>query len=135
MHVAVAMRFAGCQGRRDVYVADTDEEARAAAVGGMTARVWRDYLLRIFKEFDLLRVFADAPEVPNEDVTPEYMADHIWLMGSPDTVAGKIRKLYEDVGGLLVLVYDHCQNQERWEKSTRLLAEEVMPRVADAMLA
>ena len=26
---------------RDVYVADTDEEARAAAVGGMTARVWR----------------------------------------------------------------------------------------------
>ena len=116
-------------------MADTDEEARAAAVGGMTARVWRDYLLRIFKEFDLLRVFADAPEVPNEDVTPEYMADHIWLMGSPDTVAGKIRKLYEDVGGLLVLVYDHWQNQERWEKSTRLLAEEVMPRVADAMLA
>ena len=38
-------------------------------------------------------------------------------------------------GGLLVLVYDHWQNQEGWEKSTRLLAEEVMPRVADAMLA
>ena len=119
---------------RDVYVADTDEEAREAAVGGMTARVWRDYLLRIFKEFNLLHVFKDDPEVPDEEVTPEYMADHMWLIGSPDTVAAKIRKLYENVGGfggLLVLVYDHWQNQEGWDKSTRLLAEEVMPRIAD----
>ena len=119
---------------RDVYVADTDEEAREAAVGGMTARVWRDYLLRIFKEFNLLHVFKDDPEVPDEGVTPEYMADHMWLIGSPDTVAAKIRKLYENVGGfggLLVLVYDHWQNQEGWDKSTRLLAEEVMPRIAD----
>ena len=100
----------------------------------MTARVWRDYLLRIFREFDLIHVFKDDPDVADEDVTPEYMADHMWLVGSPDTVAAKIRRLYEDVGGfggLLVLVYDHWQNQEGWEKSTRLLAEEVMPRVAD----
>jgi hypothetical protein len=32
---------------------------------------------------------------------------------------------------LLVLVYDHWQDQQGWEKSTRLLAEEVMPRLAD----
>ncbi len=46
----------------------------------------------------------------------------------------KRTKPYENAGGfggLLVLVYDHWQNQEGWEKSTRLLAEEVMPRVAD----
>ena len=66
---------------RDVYVADTDEEAREAAVGGMTARVWRDYLLRIFREFDLIHVFKDDPDVPDDDVTPEYMADHMWLVG------------------------------------------------------
>ena len=115
-------------------MADTDEEAREAAVGGMTARVWRDYLLRIFKEFNLMHVFKDAPEVADEDVTPEYIADRIRLVGSPDTVAAKIRRLYENVGGLggfLVLVYDHWQNQEGWEKPTRLLAEEVMSRVAD----
>ena len=119
---------------RDVYVADTDEEARRQALGGMTARVWRDYTLRLFKEFDLLSVFKHDPEVPDEAIDPEYLADHVWLIGSPETVAGKIRKLYEDVGGfgvLLVLTYDHWENQAEWEKSTRLLSEEVMPRVAD----
>ena len=67
-------------------------------------------------------------------VTPEYLADNMWLIGSPETVSRKIRELYNGVGGfgaLLVLVYDHWQNQAGWEKSTRLLAQEVMPRVAD----
>ena len=62
------------------------------------------------------------------------MADHLWLIGSPDTVAGKIRRLYQDVGGfggLLMLVYDQSENNAAWERSTRLLAERVMPQVAD----
>jgi alkanesulfonate monooxygenase SsuD/methylene tetrahydromethanopterin reductase-like flavin-dependent oxidoreductase (luciferase family) len=62
------------------------------------------------------------------------MADHLWLIGSPETAATKIQQLYNAVGGfgrLLVLVYDHWQNQQGWEQSTRLLAEEVMPRLAD----
>jgi alkanesulfonate monooxygenase SsuD/methylene tetrahydromethanopterin reductase-like flavin-dependent oxidoreductase (luciferase family) len=123
---------------RDVYVADTDEEARHAALNGMLGRVWRDYLLRLFKEFNLMSVFKHDPEVPDEAVTLEYLADHMWLIGSPSTVAGKIRDLYNDVGGfggLLVLVYDHWQDQKGWDKSTRLLAQKVMPRIADLMPA
>ena len=119
---------------RDVYVADTDEEARDKAVNGMTGRVWGEYLLRLFGQFNLLPGFKHDPEVPDEAVTVDYLADHMWLVGSPETVANKIHKLYNDVGGfggLLVLVYDQSQNQKGWEKSTRLLAEEVMPRVAE----
>jgi hypothetical protein len=43
-------------------------------------------------------------------------------------------RLYNEVGGfrcLLALVYDHWQDQQGWDKSTCLLAEEVMPRLAD----
>ena len=119
---------------RDVYVADTDEEAREQALNGMLGRVWHDYLLRLFGQFNMLHVFKDDPEVPDDAITTEYLADHMWLVGSPDTVAEKIRSLYNNVGGfggLLVLVYDHWQNQSGWEKSTRLLAQEVMPRLAD----
>jgi alkanesulfonate monooxygenase SsuD/methylene tetrahydromethanopterin reductase-like flavin-dependent oxidoreductase (luciferase family) len=119
---------------RDVYVADTDEAAKEAAINGMLGRVWKDYLLTLFREFDLLSVFKHDPDVPDEAVTLEYLADHMWLVGSVDTVANKLRDLYEGVGGfgaLLVLVYDHWQDQEGWEKSTRLLAEEVMPQLAD----
>ena len=119
---------------RDVYVADTDEAAKDAAINGMLGRVWNDYLLTLFREFDLMSVFKHDPDVPDEAVNLEYLADHMWLVGSPDTVTKKLRDLYEGVGGfgaLLVLVYDHWQDQEGWEKSTRLLAEEVMPQLAD----
>ena len=119
---------------RDVYIADTDEEARDQAVNGMIGRVWNDYLLKLFRAFNLMSVFKHDPEVPDEAVDVEYLADHMWLIGSPETVESKIRKLYSDVGGfgrLLVLVYDHWQNQKGWEKSTRLLAQEAMPRLAD----
>ena len=34
-------------------------------------------------------------------------------------------------GGLLMLVYDQSENNAAWEHSTRLLAENVMPRVSD----
>ena len=119
---------------RDVYVADTDEEARDLALNGMLGRVWHDYLLPLFREFDLMKVFKHDDEVPDEAVNIEYMADHLWLIGSPDTVAEKIRSLYQDVGGfggLLMLVYDQSENNAAWEHSTRLLAENVMPRVSD----
>ena len=119
---------------RDVYVADTDEEARDLALNGMLGRVWHDYLLPLFREFDLMKVFKHDDEVPDDAVNIEYMADHLWLIGSPDTVAGKIRDLYQDVGGfggLLMLVYDQSENNAAWEHSTRLLAENVMPQVSD----
>ena len=55
------------------------------------------------------------------------------VIGTPDTVEKKILSLYEMCGGfgtLLSLVYDNADNQKGWEKSMKLLAEEVMPRFA-----
>jgi alkanesulfonate monooxygenase SsuD/methylene tetrahydromethanopterin reductase-like flavin-dependent oxidoreductase (luciferase family) len=37
---------------------------------------------------------SNSYPLPDEAVTPEYMADHLWLIGSPETVATKLRKLY-----------------------------------------
>ena len=84
--------------------------------------------------FDLLKVFKHDQSLPDSAVTPEYMAEHLWLIGSPDTVEAKLRGLYSDAGGfgtLLVLIYDYMEDQARWEKSMTLLAKEVMPRLAD----
>jgi alkanesulfonate monooxygenase SsuD/methylene tetrahydromethanopterin reductase-like flavin-dependent oxidoreductase (luciferase family) len=119
---------------RDVYIADTDEEAWDAAVNGMTGRVWGEYLLGLFREFDLMPIFKHDPEVPNDAVDVEYLAKHMWLIGSPETVSNKIRTLYNDVGGfgcITTMVFDQSDNQAGWEKSTRLMAEEVIPSLAD----
>ena len=56
------------------------------------------------------------------------------LVGSPRTVAEKLHKVYEDVGGfgvLLVFGFDYADNPEAWHTSMRLLMEEVMPLCAD----
>jgi alkanesulfonate monooxygenase SsuD/methylene tetrahydromethanopterin reductase-like flavin-dependent oxidoreductase (luciferase family) len=148
---------------RDIWVADTDEEARDGALNGMLGRAWREYLHPLFSfgAYPFLRFMKHDESIPDEDVTLEYMADHLWLVGSPNTVANKLRDLYEMVGGfgtilwlvgspntvanklrdlyemvggfgtILWLTFDHSENRPAYEKSMRLLAEEVMPQVAD----
>ena len=51
-----------------------------------------------------------------------------------ETVANKIRKLFEISGGFGVLlgqVLDYSENKKNWHKSLRLLSEEVIPSLAD----
>jgi alkanesulfonate monooxygenase SsuD/methylene tetrahydromethanopterin reductase-like flavin-dependent oxidoreductase (luciferase family) len=118
---------------RDIYVAESDAQARDEALHGMLGRVWGEYLLPLFGGFQLYSVFKHDPNIPDSDVTPAYLMEHLWLVGSPATVAKKIEQLYEAAGGfgtLLMLVYDHYRQQAGWERSTRLLATEVLPKVA-----
>ena len=119
---------------RDVFVADSDDEAYEKSVNGMMGRVWGEYLIPLFSEFDLLKTFKHDPDVPDSEVTPQYLAEHMWLIGSPDTVEQKLRHLYDMAGGfgtLLIMIVDHMDDQVGWENSMRLLAKEVMPRLAD----
>jgi len=66
-------------------------------------------------------------------VTVEYLLDNLWIVGSPDDVAEKIRALYDYLGGFgVLLVMGHeWQPKEQWIRSMTLLVEEVMPRLAD----
>ena len=121
---------------RDVWVADTDEESLRAAREGMLFRAWSEYLYPLFNygPYPLVAGMKHDESVANEDIDLEYMLEHLWLVGSPDTVAGKIRKLYEAAGGfgvILGMVLDNSEDREGWFKSMRLFSEEVLPRVAD----
>jgi alkanesulfonate monooxygenase SsuD/methylene tetrahydromethanopterin reductase-like flavin-dependent oxidoreductase (luciferase family) len=70
--------------------------------------------------------------VPDSDVTVEYCAKRNWIVGSPATVAEKIEKIYDEVGGfgvLLVFGFDYKHKAEAWHHSLSLLKNEVMPRL------
>jgi alkanesulfonate monooxygenase SsuD/methylene tetrahydromethanopterin reductase-like flavin-dependent oxidoreductase (luciferase family) len=117
---------------RDVFVADTDAEARRLALGGPLARDYRDYFLRLLPKlrgFDMLK--AD-PAMPDAAVTLEYLCDDIWIVGSPDTVAAKVAALSESVGGFgtLLAIAHEWRPQDAWERSMTLLHDEVLPRLA-----
>jgi len=119
---------------REVFVAETDEEAYRLAVGGFMGRFFESYFLKLFRTFDFLKYYKHDAEVPDRDVTVDYCARYNWLVGSPTTVAEKLRQSYEEVGGfgtLLISAFDYHDQPEAWYQCMRLLAEEVLPRVRD----
>lgn len=119
---------------REVYVAETDKEAKGKAINGMLGRVYAEFFLPLYKSFGFVSLFKHDPEVPDSDVTVEYLAEYTWLVGSPKTVTDKLGAMVDDTGGfgrLLVLTFDQLENKEGWANSQRLLMEEVMPNFPD----
>ena len=119
---------------REVFVADTDEEAWRWSVGDMMGRMYREYFLPLLKAFGFAQYMkADGFDVDEQDIDPQYCAEHNWLVGSPETVAHKLAGVYEAIGGfghLLLFCFDYADNPEPWRRSMELLAHDVMPRVA-----
>ena len=118
---------------REVYVADTTDEARDQALNGTLGRDFEGYFLNLLPLFKTMDLMKTDSEMPDSDVTLEYLLDNIWIVGSPDEVAGKLRRLYEDVGGFGVLLAmgHEWQPRDKWERSMTLLAQEVIPQLAD----
>src|SRR5437899_11987007 len=117
---------------RDVYVADTNAEARREALAGPLARDYRDYFLRLLAKIRGLEMIKVDPALPDSDVSLEYLLDNIWIVGDTDNVAGKLAELRDEVGGVVaVLVIAHeWRQQAAWERSMVLLREQVLPRLA-----
>jgi alkanesulfonate monooxygenase SsuD/methylene tetrahydromethanopterin reductase-like flavin-dependent oxidoreductase (luciferase family) len=117
---------------REVFVADTDEEAWRLSVGDMMGRMMSEYFLQLLGHFGFKDYLKHRPDVPDSDVTVEYCAKHNWIVGSPATCAEKIEKIYNEVGGfgtLLVFGFDYKHKPEAWHNSLRLLKQEVLPRL------
>jgi alkanesulfonate monooxygenase SsuD/methylene tetrahydromethanopterin reductase-like flavin-dependent oxidoreductase (luciferase family) len=118
---------------REVYVADTTAEARQEALHGVLTRDFEQYFFPLLRRMNMLSLFKVDPNMPDAEVTPEYLVDNIWVVGSPDEVASKLRQLYHDVGGfgVLLAMAHEWQPRDKWERSMTLLAREVMPKLAD----
>jgi alkanesulfonate monooxygenase SsuD/methylene tetrahydromethanopterin reductase-like flavin-dependent oxidoreductase (luciferase family) len=116
---------------RDVYVADTNERARREALGGSLARDYRDYFLRLLPKIRGLDLLKVDPGMTESDVTLEYLCENIWIVGDPETVAAKIRKLSTDVGGFgtMLVIAHEWEPRGAWERSMELLQQEVLPRL------
>lgn len=126
---------------RDVFVADTDEEARRHVVEGSAGETWNEHVLPSFKRlrkrgdrtYALGELLLD-PGMDIEELTVEWLADNFWLVGSPDTVTEKIERFNEQLGGfgrLITFAFDYSDDPEPYRRSFELLGQEVAPRVAE----
>jgi len=120
---------------RDVIVAETDAEARDLAINGGIGRAWDEYIKPTYKRFGVLKGLLHDPSVDPETVDAEYLAEHVWIVGSVETVRQKMEHWFSELGGpfgtLLIYSHDYIDNPEPWEHSMDLLANAVAPRLSD----
>lgn len=118
---------------REVYVAETTEQARKEALEGVIRRDFEEYFLKSLPLMKMMDLMKTDVNMPDSDITAEYLVDNIFIVGSPDDVAAKLRRLHEDVGGFGVLLAmgHEWEPREAWLRSMTLLKQEVMPRLAD----
>ncbi|MFQ6228260.1 LLM class flavin-dependent oxidoreductase [Nocardia sp. NPDC002869] len=123
---------------QDIVVAPTDSEARELARHGAMARCWSEFLLPLYLHLGLgplLGALPDGTVVPDDEIDLDYLLEHLWLVGSPRTVAGKIDELTRATGGfgtLLLTCYDTAEERETWQRSVRLLTTEVLPQCLES---
>jgi alkanesulfonate monooxygenase SsuD/methylene tetrahydromethanopterin reductase-like flavin-dependent oxidoreductase (luciferase family) len=124
---------------REIYVADTREEARKAVVDGFAGTFWSQYFSVIADRLGIMDMFRRDGAPAGEEVDTAYLVDHgTWFVGDPDQVVEQIVEQYELTGGFGVLVqigFDYADEgaREGWFRSMELLAKEVMPRVRERL--
>jgi alkanesulfonate monooxygenase SsuD/methylene tetrahydromethanopterin reductase-like flavin-dependent oxidoreductase (luciferase family) len=117
---------------RTVFVAATDEEARARAFGpGSAYRYFFEHFFKVFTKNKMLAVLRPRPDMAEHDITLEAIIESRLIYGSPQTVAGKLaalRKQAGPFGTLLVSGIDWTGPNAAWQReSLSRLAQEVMP--------
>jgi alkanesulfonate monooxygenase SsuD/methylene tetrahydromethanopterin reductase-like flavin-dependent oxidoreductase (luciferase family) len=136
-HVADRSKFRVC---RDVFIADTDAEAKRRAIDGALGETWRRYLVPIYKRFGIFEGYlADAGGGREaSEIDMDWIAENIWLCGSPETVAEKIHHTMEIAGSwgtLCMNTHDAVDDPEPWFESMHRLAKDVLPRVQEPVTA
>ena len=118
---------------REIYVAETTATARREALEGPMIGAFQRYFKTLLKWRGGLDVFKIDPSMPDDLVTPEYLLEHIYIVGDPEECSRRLRILSDELGGCgtVLLICHDWQPRELWMRSVELLAKEVMPRLRD----
>jgi alkanesulfonate monooxygenase SsuD/methylene tetrahydromethanopterin reductase-like flavin-dependent oxidoreductase (luciferase family) len=117
---------------RSIYVGESNDEAWDHCLNGAFGRAF-EYLITMLGSMDMLFLFKHHPDVPDADVTPEYVLRQLCIIGDVDTCIRQLHDLWDITGGfgtLLMIAHD-WDDKEKWLRSTRLLSQEVVPALPD----
>lgn len=115
-----------------VFVADTDKEAKRLVMEGPIGYCFQRYLIPIWRRFGMIDGFAKDAGIDPAKADLEFLVDHVFIVGSPQTVTEKIQALFHACGGwgtLQVESHDYYDDPAPWFHSLELIAKEVAPKI------
>jgi alkanesulfonate monooxygenase SsuD/methylene tetrahydromethanopterin reductase-like flavin-dependent oxidoreductase (luciferase family) len=118
---------------KTVFVADDEETAREYAFGERSP--YRFYYRQL--GYKLIRagranIFKPDPDMPDDEVTTDYILDRLVLAGTPAQVAEALLAFHDEVGGFGTLLYCGVDwvDPRLARRSLELMAKEVVPAVS-----
>ena len=122
---------------RSIFVAEDDKVARAYG-GDDPASPYRFYMSQLTAKLTKARrmiAFKHRADMPDEDITPDYIFENIVIRGSVNRVVDRILELHEKIGDFGTLLYcgKDWADPKLGRKSMELMAEKVMPAVNAAL--
>ena len=117
---------------RSVFVAATDEEARARVYSQESGyRHFFGHMHKVYSQLGRLSVLKSRPDQSDDDITVDTFIDKRLIFGSPKTVLAELIRLRQNCGPfgtLLLTAVDWSGPNAAWEReSLTRLSEEVMP--------
>ena len=113
---------------RSIFVGESSQEAREFARNSQFARSF-EYLIALLTSANMLHLMKHDPEVPDQEVDPEYVLKHLCIVGDVDECVRQLQEVWEITGGfgtLMMIAYD-WDDKSRWLRSIDLLAKQVVP--------
>jgi alkanesulfonate monooxygenase SsuD/methylene tetrahydromethanopterin reductase-like flavin-dependent oxidoreductase (luciferase family) len=125
---------------RNLFVAPSEAEAEDRVFDDESAsRYYFTYMHGVFESVDYMILLKPDPDMSDEACTPEVLIKENVIYGSPETILDKLVAFRDRVGPfetLLMTGVDWSGPNEAWEReSMRLLAEQVMPKFEQHVLA
>src|SRR5262245_19980876 len=122
---------------RSIFVAEDDKVARSYG-GDDSNSPYRFYMSQLTAKLKKARrmiAFKPHPDMPDEDVTFDYIFDNVVIRGSVNRVVDRILELHDQVGDFGTLLYcgKDWADPQLGRKSMELMAEKVMPAVNAAL--
>ena len=113
---------------RSIYVGESNEDAWNHVLNGAFARSF-DYLISVIKSRNALNLMKHDLDIPDDEVTPEYVLKHLCIIGDVDECIRQLHALWNVTGGfgtLLMMAHD-WDDRAKWMRSMELLAKNVVP--------
>jgi len=115
-----------------VFVGETDKEAKREVMEGPIGYCFNRYLIPIWRRFGMMDGFAKDAGINPDKADLEFLVDHVFVVGSPETVVDKINSHFEVCGGwgtLQVESHDYYDDPAPWFQSLELIVKEVAPKI------